>query len=167
MRLIRNVEGEPWPLILHPRLAWLREADCFVRGSLRRLLGLPWSAPRYLTIERTPEQRADALLACEAFVGAHSPDPRLARYYGELRRLGLLADARVSEERKRCLIGEGPRCSPEDEGYALSLPVGGRDVAAAAAADAALERLKERGSSAGPQAPAKDASQTSPVGAGA
>ena len=100
MRLIRNIEGEPRPLIMHPRLFWVREADCFVRDGVRRRLGLPWRAPRYMAVERTPEQRADALLACEAFIGAHSPDPRLARYYSELRRLGVLANPKVSEKRK-------------------------------------------------------------------
>ena len=110
MRLIRNIEGEPRPLIMHPRLFWVREADSFVRDLFCNILGRYSRRPRYMTAEQTPEQHARTLLACEAFMGAMSPEPRLARYYLERSRLGMLADPTVSEARKRELVAEGPRC---------------------------------------------------------
>ena len=95
-----------------------------------------------MAVERTPDQRADALLACEAFIGAMSPEPRLARYYLERSHLGMLADPTMSEARKRELVAEGPRCSPTDEAYALNPAITGHGVNARPEVAAALVRVK-------------------------
>ena len=95
-----------------------------------------------MTAEQTPEQHARTLLACEAFMGAMSPEPRLARYYLERSRLGMLADPTVSEARKRQLVTEGPRCSPEDEAYAQEPAITGHGVTARPEVAAALVRMK-------------------------
>ena len=41
-RLIRNIEGEPEPLILHPRLHRLRVVDQHVRFAACKVLGLQY-----------------------------------------------------------------------------------------------------------------------------
>ena len=142
MRLIRNIEGEPRPLIMHPRLFWVREADSFVRDLFCNILGRYSRRPRYMTAEQTPEQHARTLLACEAFMGAMSPEPRLARYYLERSRLGMLADPTVSEARKRELVAEGPRCVPADEAYAQEPAITGHGVTARPEVAAALVRMQ-------------------------
>ena len=119
--LIRNIQGKPRPLIMHRRLQWLRAVDEYVRYRVRRALGLAYRRPRYLTPQRTPEQERRRLLTVEAFVGRHSPDPRLVRYYDERARLLRLANPAVADEAKRHLAAEDPRCSPEDEAHVLSL----------------------------------------------
>ena len=48
-RLIRNIQGERRPLIMHRRLQWLRAVDEWVRYRVRRALGLEYRRPRYLT----------------------------------------------------------------------------------------------------------------------
>ena len=55
-RLIRNIQGEPRPLIMHRRLQWLRAVDEWVRYRVRRALGLAYRRPRYLTPRCSPEQ---------------------------------------------------------------------------------------------------------------
>ena len=90
-RLIRNIEGEPRPLVLHRRLHRLRVIDQHVRHRVCAMLGLKYRWPRYVYAERTPEQEADLILACESFLGVRSPDPRVARYYFEIGRWILLA----------------------------------------------------------------------------
>ena len=42
-RLIRNIAGEPRPLIMHRRLSWLRTADSLVRHRACLALGIPYS----------------------------------------------------------------------------------------------------------------------------
>ena len=119
--LIRNIQGKPRPLIMHPRMFWLRSLDRRLRYRACRMLGLQFRRPRYMTPSRTPAQEARTRLAVEAFAGAHSPDPRLVRYYSERRRLMRLTRPDVTDDVKRQLAAEGPRCSPEDEAHVLSL----------------------------------------------
>ena len=137
-RLIRNIEGEPLPLITHRRLSWLRTADSLVRHRACIAVGIPFSGPRYLVARRTPEQRARTRLAIEAYVGMRSPDPRLVRYFKERCRLMELTDPTVADDTKRLLAAEGPRCSREDEAHALSLCEAGLHWSADPEAQAAL-----------------------------
>ena len=141
MRLIRNIEGEPRPLVLHRRLHRLRVIDQHVRFSVCKVLGLQYHRPRYMNAQRTPEQEADLRLACESFLGVRSTDPRVARYYFEVGRWILLASPNVSDERKRTLLAEVPRCSHDDMVHTRALPVSGRAAARADAVEAALARL--------------------------
>ena len=140
-RLIRNIEGEPRPLILHRQLHRLRVIDQHVRFAACKVLGLQYRWPRYMYAQRTPEQEAHLRLACESFLGIPSTDPRVARYYFEVGRWILLASPGVSDERKRDLLAEGPRCSHDDMAYASSLPLTGWDASTADAARDARVRL--------------------------
>ena len=142
-RLIRNIEGEPRPLIMHRRLHRLRVVDQHVRYRVCAMLGLKYRRPRYMYAQRTPEQEADLRLACESFLGVRSTDPRVARYYFEVGRWILLASPGVSDERKRTLLAEVPRCSPADEAHALSICEPGRHWTAHPEAQAALARIKQ------------------------
>ena len=142
-RLIRNIEGEPPPLIRHRRLSWLRTADCTVRHRVCLALRIPFRGPRYLVAQRTPEQRARTRLAIEAYVGMRSPDPRLVRYFKERCRLMELTDPTVADDAKRLLVAEGPGCSGEDEARALSLCEAGLHWSADPEAQAALVRIKQ------------------------
>ena len=142
-RLIRNIQGEQWPLIMHPRLYWLRALDRRLRYHTCRMLGLQFRVPRYMTRQRTPAQRARTLLAIEAYVGRRSPDPRLVRYYEERRRLLQLTAPRVSDDAKRLLVAEGPRCSPEDEAHVLDLYEKNGRWSGDPEAQAALARIKQ------------------------
>lgn len=141
--LIRNIQGKPRPLIMHRRLYWLRSLDRRVRYRVCRTLGLQFRRPRYMVPRRTPEQRTRMLLAVEAFVGAHSPDPRLVRYYDERRRLMRLARSDVSDDVKRQLVAEGPRCSPEDEAHVLGLYESSGRWAGGPEAQAVLSHIKQ------------------------
>ena len=141
--LIRNIQGKPRPLIMHRRLSWLRALDRRVRHRVRGMLGLQFHRPRYMVPRRTPEQRTRTLLAVEAYVGTHSPDPRLVRYYDERRRLMRLARPDVSDDVKRQLVAEGPRCSPEDEAHVLSLYDSSGRWAAGSEAQAVLSSIKQ------------------------
>lgn len=105
-RLIRNVEGEP-PLFMHRRLYRLRVIDQRVRFAVCKM-GRQYNRPRYMSAQRTPEQQAELRLACQSFIGARSPDPRVARYHFELGRWILLADPGVSDKQKWSLVAEGP-----------------------------------------------------------
>ena len=49
-RLIRNIEGEPRPLILHRRLHRLRVVDQHVRFAACKVLGLQYHRPRYMNV---------------------------------------------------------------------------------------------------------------------
>ena len=142
-RLIRNIQGEQWPLIMHPRLYWLRVLDRRVRYRVCKAMGRPFRLPQYMTQRRTAAQRARTLLAIEAYVGRRSPDPRLVRYYEERRRLMQLAAPRVSDEVKRQLATEGPRCSPEDEAHVLDLYETNGRWSGGPEAQAALARIKQ------------------------
>ena len=141
-RLIRNIEGERRPLIMHPRLHWLRAIDQNLRLAACKVMGWQYRRPRYTS--RTPGQAAEQALACEAFLGAHSPDPRVARYYFEMGRWILLANPNISDDQKQALLSEEPRCSRDDMAYTVSLPVPGRDAAKAEAVSAALDRVLVR-----------------------
>lgn len=142
-RLIRNTEGEPRPLIMHRRLYRLRALDQRVRLAVCKAMGWEYRRPRYLAPQRTPEQDAETRLAIEAFVGQRSPDPRLVRYFSERTRLMQLADPMVSDDAKRRLDAEGPRCSPADEAHALSICEPGLHWTAHPEAQAALARIKQ------------------------
>ena len=142
-RLIRNIEGEPPPLIMHPQLSWLRTIDSVVCHRFCSTLGIPFRRPRYMTARRTPVQRARTRLAIEAFVGMRSPDPRLVRYFSERCRLMELTDPTVADDAKRLLVAEVPRCSPEDEAHALGLCEPGCHWTADPEAQAALSRIKQ------------------------
>ncbi len=67
-RLVRNIEGEPRPLIVHRRLFWLRYLDRRVRYAGCKVLGLQFRGPRYMAPRRTPEQDAETRLAIESFL---------------------------------------------------------------------------------------------------
>ena len=140
-RLIRNIEGEPRPLILHRQLHRLRVIDQHVRFAACKVLGLQYRWPRYMDAQRTPEQEAHRRLACESFLGVRSTDPRVARYYFEVGRWILLASPGVSDERKRHLLAEGPRCSHDDMVHTTALPGSGCDATKADAVEAARARL--------------------------
>ena len=142
-RLIRNIEGEPRPLIMHRRLYRLRVLDRRVRLAVCKAMGWQYRGPRYMAPQQTPHQDAETRLAIEAYVGQSSPDPRLVRYFSERTRLMQLADPIVSDDAKRRLVAEGPRCSPEDEAHALSLCEPGRHWTASPDAQAALARIKQ------------------------
>ena len=141
--LIRNIEGEPRPLIMHRRLSWLRTVDSVVRRRVCLALGIPRRGPRYLRTRRTPEQRARTRLAIEAYLGMRSPDPRLARHYRERCRLMELADSTVADDTKRLLVAEGPRCSRDDEAHALSLYREGLHWSAEPEAQETLDRIRQ------------------------
>lgn len=51
--LIRNIEGEPRPLILHRWLHRLRVIDQHVRFAACKMLGLRYHRPRYMNAQRT------------------------------------------------------------------------------------------------------------------
>ena len=142
-RLIRNIEGEPRPLIMHRRLYRLRVLDRRVRLAVCKAMGWQYRGPRYMAPQRTPHQDAETRLAIEAYVGQRSPDPRLVRYFSERTRLMQLADPIVSDDAKRRLVAEGPRCSPADETHALSICDPGRHWTAHPEAQAALARIKQ------------------------
>ena len=128
---------------MHRRLQWLRAVDEYARYRVRRALRLAYRRPRYLTPRCSPEQEMRSLLTIEAFVGRHSPDPRLVRYYSERSRLLRLANPSVADEIKQRLIAEGPRCSPEDEAHVLSFCETGESLLADPEAEAALSRIKQ------------------------
>ena len=115
---------------MHRRLQWLRAVDEYVRYRVRRVFGLAYRRPLYLTPQRTPEQEMRRLLTVEAFVGRHSPDPRLVRYY-------------VADEAKQRLMAEGPRCSLKDEAHVLSLCDTGDYLLGDPEARAVLGRVKQ------------------------
>ena len=120
-RLIRYIEGERPPLIMEPRLFWVRYLDVHLRFLVYRMLGMRVRRPRYMTPRRTPEQQARTFLAIESYVGMRSPDPRVARYFDERRRWIQMTEPGASDEVKRILVAEGPRCAPEDEEHVLSI----------------------------------------------
>ena len=101
-------------------------------------MGWQYRGPRYMAPQRTPHQDAETRLAIEAYVGQRSPDPRLVRYFSERTRLMQLADPIDSDDAKRRLVAEGPRCSPADETHALSICDPGRHWTAHPEAQAAL-----------------------------
>ncbi len=83
------------------------------------------------------------LLSIESFVCRRSPDQRRARYFQERARLLQLTRPGASDEFKRRLVAEGPRCSPEDEAYMGARPVVPGTLRANPKAMAALARIKE------------------------
>ena len=142
--LIRNIEGEPRPLIMDARAARMRMLDTRIRRCFYKLLRRPYRRPAYRTAKRTPEQDMRTKLAIESFLGRHSPDPETVRYFQERARLLQLTDTDTTEEAKRLLVAEGPRCSPEDEAYVLGLPRHPRgDLRSNTEAMAALARVEE------------------------
>ena len=95
MRLIRNIQGEPKPLIMHPRLLWLRKFDRAVRFwfCFFTFRGMKYRLPRYERSRKTPEQKAAEYEACRTFLGSRSPNPEVARRYQERARQSLLQKA--------------------------------------------------------------------------
>ena len=93
MRLIRNFQGEPKPLIMHPRLAHVRKFDRAVRFWFCVFTRLEYRLPRYERSRKTPEQLAARREACRAFLGSRSPNPEVARRYQERARQSLLKKA--------------------------------------------------------------------------
>ena len=140
-RIIRNIEGERPPLIMERRLSWLRDLDISLRFRVYRALRLRYRRPRYMRAVGTPEQEARTFLAIEAFVGIRSPDPRVARYFRERQRWVLITEPSITDERKRTLIAEGPRCTPADEAHVLGMDPA-RGYMAKPEGQAALARLK-------------------------
>ena len=93
MRLIRNIAGEPRPLIMHPRLRRVRKFDRAVRYRFHRFIGTDYRSPRYERSKKTPEQQAEVREACRNFLGSRSPNPQVAAKYRERARQALLRDA--------------------------------------------------------------------------
>ena len=82
-------------------------------------------------------------MAIKAFVCMRSPDPRVARYFTERRRLNQVTDPMNSDEGKRTLVaGGGPRGAPEDEEYVLSTMDPAHNYMAKPDGQAALARIK-------------------------
>ena len=141
--LIRNIEGEPRPLIMDARAARMRMLDTRIRRCFYKLLRRPYRRPAYRTAKRTPEQDMRTKLAIESFLCRRSPDQRRARYFQERARLLQLTDTDTTEEAKRLLVAEGPRCSPEDEAYMIARPVEPGTLRANPEAMAVLARVEE------------------------
>ena len=95
MRLIRNIQGEPKPLIMHPRLARVRTFDRAVRFwfCFFTFRGMKYKSPKYERSQQTPEQKAAEYEACRTFLGSRSPNPEVARRYQERARQSLLQKA--------------------------------------------------------------------------
>ena len=120
MRLIRNIHGEPRPLIMHPRLRWLVRIDRKVRALWALVTRTPYKWPLYTRPMMSAEERALRRESIRNAIGGRSPNPVVARYYRERSRLALLASDEVSESRKQELRAAGPLCSPEDEAEVLA-----------------------------------------------
>lgn len=142
-RLVRNIQGERRPLIVHRRLYRLRVLDLWLRHGVCRMTGMKFRVPRYRAPSRTPEQEARTLLAIEAYVGMRSPDPRVARYFNERRRWLQITRTSTTDETKRVLVAEGPRCEPEDEEHVLSMMDPARRYMAKPEGRSALARVKD------------------------
>ena len=119
-RLIRNIQGEPRPLIMHPRLYWLIKLDWKVRALWAFVTRTRYKAPRYTHPMMSAEEIALERESVRNFIGGRSPNPVVARYYRERSRLALLASDNVSESRKQELRAAGPLCSSEDESEVLA-----------------------------------------------
>ena len=119
-RLIRNIQGEPRPLIMHPRLYWLVKLDWKARAMWALVTRTRYRHPRYARPLMSAAERAQQRESIRNFVGGRSPNPVVARYYRERSRLALLASDNVSESRKQELRAAGPLCSPEDEAEVLA-----------------------------------------------
>ncbi len=119
-RLIRNIHGEPRPLIMHPRLRWLVKIDRKARSLWAFVTRTPYKWPLYTRPMMSAEERALRRESIRNFIGGRSPNPVVARYYRERSRLALLASDDVSESRKQELRAAGPLCSPEDEAEVLA-----------------------------------------------
>ena len=126
MRLMRNEQGAPPPLILHQRLWRVRALDRAARYWLCRLTGSEYRLPRYERASKTAAQRAAMHEACKSFLGSRSPNEHVARHYRERVRQTLLRNPRVSQAEKNALSERGAYSTPEDEAHV---------AAAAAAAD--------------------------------
>ena len=119
-RLIRNIHGEPPPLIMHPRLYWLVKLDWNARAVWAFVTRTRYRRPLYTHTLMSAEERALQRESIRNFIGGRSPNPVVARYYRERSRLALLASDNVSESRKQELRAAGPLCSPEDEAEVLA-----------------------------------------------
>ena len=93
MRLIRNIQGEPKPLIMHQRLVHVRKFDRTVRFWFCVFTRLEYRLPKYERSRLTPEQKAAEYEACRTFLGSRSPNPEVARRYQERARQSLLQKA--------------------------------------------------------------------------
>ncbi len=109
MRLLRNVYGEPPPLVLNPRLRLLRLAHIRVRFAIQRVLGRPRTAPGYMRPKMTEdggtarEQEDRLLRACENFMGARGGNADQREAYRARAIKDLIADPTVPEDRKERL----------------------------------------------------------------
>lgn len=118
MRLIKNIYGEPAPLIMHPWLRLLRLAHLKVRRARCKITGQSYSLPSYWRSTKTPEQQERILRACENFMGAHGADPDSAQSYRRRAVEDLLASPTVSAERKEQL-----RSALDEQGAAAASAV--------------------------------------------
>lgn len=109
MRLLRNVYGEPPPLILHPRLRLLRLAHIRARFAVQRVLGRARTTPAYMRPEMAEDyemagHQDDRLLrACENFMGARGGNADQREAYRARAIEDLIADPTVPEDRKERL----------------------------------------------------------------
>ncbi len=109
MRLLRNVYGEPPPMILHPRLRLLRLAHIRVRFAAQRVLRLDPTMPAYMRPEMAEDggtaghQDDELMRACENFMGARGGNADQREAYRARAIEDLIADPTVPEDRKERL----------------------------------------------------------------
>ena len=68
MRLIRNISGEPLPLIMHPRLRLLRLTHLHIRRFSHKMTGRSCQLPNYYRGKKTPEQEEALRTWCKDFI---------------------------------------------------------------------------------------------------
>lgn len=96
-RLIRNIHGEPRPLIMHPRLRWLVKIDRRARSLWAFVTRTRYRWPLYTRPLMSAEERALRRESIRNLIRGRSPNPVVARYYRERSRLALLASWRRCE----------------------------------------------------------------------
>ena len=119
-RLIRNIAGEPRPLIMHRRLRWLVEINSVIRCAWAMLARTPYRRQMYTRPQMPEEERSLQRESIRNFLGGRSPNPVVARYYRERSRQALLASDDVGAQRKQELQAAGPLCIPEDEAAVMA-----------------------------------------------
>ena len=75
-RLIRNIHGEPPPLIMHPRLRWLVKLDRRARAVWALVTRTRYRRPRYARPLMSAEERALQRESIRNFIGGRLPQSR-------------------------------------------------------------------------------------------
>ena len=118
MRFLRNVYGEPPPLLLHPRLRLLRLAHIRVRFAVQRALRRPCTPPAYLSPEMAEEQDEQLLRACANFMGARGGNADQREAYKARAIDDLLTDPTLPADREQRLRAAGAKLNPKPIGQA-------------------------------------------------